>query len=202
MKLYHSHTSPYARKCAVIIHELGLGAEVEIVAATGSPLDPGSIPVALNPLGKIPLLERPNGPALYDSRVICRFLDDLGQGGLYPAAPRLWESLTLEATADGMLDAALLMVYESRLRAPEARNDAWLEGQWAKITRALDVLEARWLGHLAGPFDIGQIAIGAALGYLDLRHSARGWRDGRPGLKDWFARLSERPSMVATVPVG
>jgi glutathione S-transferase len=202
MKLYHSHTSPYARKCAVILHELGLLSKVQIVAATGSPMDPGSIPVALNPLGKIPLLERPEGPALYDSRVICRFLDDLGKGGLYPAAPRLWDSLTLEATGDGILDAALLMVYEGRLRAPEAQNPAWVEGQWAKIGRALDVVETRWMAHLAGPLDIGQIAMGCALGYLDLRHDARGWRKGRPGLDQWFARLSERPSFAATVPVG
>ena len=201
MKLYHSHTSPYARKCAVVIRELALDAQVQIVPATGSPMDPGSIPVALNPLGKIPLLERADGPALYDSRVICRYLDDLAQGGLYPAPPRLWDVLTLEATADGILDAALLMVYENRLRAPEARNPGWVEGQWGKIARALDVIEARWMAHLAGPLDMGQIAVGCALGYLDLRHDDRGWRNGRPALTGWFARFGQRPAMVATVPV-
>lgn len=201
MKLYHSHTSPYARKCVVVLHELGLLAQVQIVPATGAPHDPGSIPVVLNPLGKIPLLERADGPAIYDSRVICRFLDDLGGGGLYPAAPRLWDSLTLEATADGMLDAALLLVYEGRLRKPEQQNEDWIAGQWSKISRALDVVEDRWMAHLAGPLDIGQVALGCALGYLDLRHDARAWRNGRPALAAWFARLSQRPSMIATVPV-
>lgn len=200
MRLYHSHTSPYARKCAVVIHELGLS-QVQITPATGTPMDPGSIPVALNPLGKIPLLERPDGPALYDSRVICRFLNDLGKGSLYPDAPRLWDTLTLEATADGMLDAALLMVYESRLRTPDQHNAAWVEGQWSKIARALDVLETRWMAHLAGPLDIGHIALGAALGYLDLRHDARGWRTNHPALEAWFAKISQRPAMAATVPV-
>jgi glutathione S-transferase len=201
MKLYHSPTSPYARKCAVVIRELGLAPQIEIVQASGSPSNPGSIPVALNPLGKIPLLERTDGPALYDSRVICRYLDHLGRGGLYPEGARLWDVLTLEATADGILDAALLIVYEGRLRPAEARNADWVEGQWSKIARALDVVEGRWMAHLAGPLDMGQIAIGCALGYLDLRHGDRGWRNARPALADWFARFSQRAAMAATVPV-
>jgi glutathione S-transferase len=152
--------------------------------------------VALNPLGKIPTLERAGGPALYDSRVICRYLDDLAGGRLYPEKPRLWETLTLEATAHGVAEAAVLMVYEERLRPEEARSEAWVEGQWAKVARALDALEARWMSHLAGPLDMGQIATGCALGYLDFRHGRRDWRAGRPALAAWEAKFAARPAMA------
>jgi glutathione S-transferase len=158
------------------------------------------MPVALNPLGKIPALARDDGPALYDSRVICRYLDDRAQAGLYPAS-RLWDVLTLEATADGIMDAAVLIIYESRVRPEDHRFAPWVDGQWTKIDRSLDALEQRWLSHLHGPLDMGQIAVGAALGYLDFRHDERGWRNGRPGLAAWEAVFAERPSMVATRPV-
>lgn len=200
LTLYHSPTSPYVRKVMVILHETGLLSEVAVVAAAGTPLGSGTVPVALNPLGKVPLLARPDGPALYDSRVICRYLDDRAGAGLYPAPPRLWDVLTLEATGDGILDAALLMVYEDRLRPEDRRFPDWVEGQWAKIDRALGVLEERWTATLAGPLDIGQIAVGCALGYLDLRHGARNWREGRPALSAWEAAFAARPSMAGTRP--
>ena len=200
MRLYHSPTSPYVRKVMVLLAETGQTADVTLVPAAGTPVDPGSMPVAHNPLGKVPALERDDGPALYDSRVICRFLDDRAGGRLYPTAPRLWETLTLEATADGMLDAAILMVYEARVRPEARRFEPWVEGQWAKVTRSLDAIEGRWMSHLAGPLDMGQVAVGCALGYLDFRHSDRAWRDGRPALADWSAAFAARDSMAATVP--
>ena len=200
MKLYHSPTSPYVRKVLVLLAETGQSGAVELVATAGTPVDPGTMPLAQNPLGKIPALERPEGPALYDSRVICRYLDDRAGGRMYPAAPRLWDSLTLEATADGILDAAILMVYEWRVRPEDRRHEPWVEGQWAKVARALDTIEARWMSHLNGPLDIGQIAVGCALGYLDFRHDARGWRNGRPALAAWEKAFAARPSMAATVP--
>ena len=156
----------------------------------------------MNPLGKIPALVLGDGTALYDSRVICRYLDDRAGAGLYPAAPRLWRTLTLEATADGILEAALLIVYEWRLRSEELRLAPWVEGQWAKIARALDMLETRWQDHLAGPLDIGQIALGCALSYLDFRHGAREWRNGHPGLAAWHDGFAARPGMMATAPQG
>lgn len=200
MRLFHSTTSPFVRKVMVTLHETGQTGDVTLVPAMGTPVDPGSMPLGQNPLGKIPALERDDGPAIYDSRVICRFLDDRARANLYPS-PRQWEVLTLEATADGIMDAAVLMVYESRVRPEENRFAPWVDGQWAKIGRALDALEQRWLSHLNGPLDMGQIAVGAALGYLDFRHADRGWRSGRPGLAAWAAVFAERPSMVATRPV-
>lgn len=200
MRLYHSPTSPYARKVTVLLAETGQTGAVTLVAVAGTPLDTGTMPLAHNPLGKIPALERAEGGALYDSRVICRYLDDRAGGRLYPAAPRLWDTLTLEATADGMLDAAILMVYETRVRPEPLRFVEWSEGQWAKIRRALDTVEDRWLAHLAGPLDIGQIALGCALGYLDFRHGGRDWRQGRPGLAAWYGGFAARDSMAATTP--
>ena len=201
MKLYHSPTTPFGRKVLVLILETGIGAQVEVVAASGTPMASGSIPIGLNPLGKIPALERDDGGVLYDSRVICRYLDDLAGAGLYGPAPKLWDVLVLEATADGMLDAAILMVYEVRLRPEDRRFPDWVEGQWAKVARALDAIEERWAAHLAGPLDMGQIALGCALGYLDFRHGERDWRAGRPMLAAWNAGFVKRPSMQATVPV-
>lgn len=201
MRLYFSPTSPYVRKVMVLLHETGQMAEVELVSGSGSPIDPGTAPLEANPLGKVPALERAEGPALYDSRVICQYLDARAGAGLYPEGARRWDTLTVEATGDGILDAALLMVYEGRLRPEELRFAPWVEGQWAKVARALDVLETRWMPHLEGPLDAGQIAVGCALGYLDFRHDARGWRNGRPHLAAWAAGFAARPSMMATVPV-
>ena len=199
MKLMHSTTSPYVRKVDVLLRESGLIDQVTYTPGSGTPLVPNSETLNVNPLGKVPALLRDDGPALYDSRVICRFFDDMAGGKFYPAS-RLYEVLTLEATADGILDAALLMVYEGRLRPEEKRFEDWVEGQWAKIDRTLDALNDRWMSHLHGPLDMGQIAVGCALGYLDLRHDARNWRKDRDPLAAWFEVFAKRDSMIATVP--
>ena len=201
MQLYTSPTTPFGRKVMVQIRESGLADRIEEIAVAGSPLDPGSLPLAQNPLGKIPaLVPAEGGAAIYDSRVICRYLDDRAKAGLYPTGAALWDTLVLEAAADGILDAALLMVYEWRLRPEELRFAPWVEGQWAKIDRALTMIESRLLPQVQGPLDMGQIALACALGYLDFRHGARGWRTDRPHLAAWEAAFALRPSMQATRP--
>jgi len=202
MKLHHNPASPYVRKVRILLAETGQTDQVALAPVAGHPTDPGTMPVGINPLGKVPTLERDEGPALYDSRVICRYLDDRAGGRLYPAAPRLWETLTLEATADGIMDAALLMIYEGRSRPEDKRDAAWVEAQWTKVARALDVLEARWLPFLKGPFDIGQAALVCALGYLDFRHGARDWRTGHPEVSAWYDAALSRDSVRATMPEG
>jgi glutathione S-transferase len=194
MKLLQAGASPFARKCRVTLIETGLeGVEVVDVATSPKATDPSV--AAANPLGKIPVLVRADGPALHDSRVICRFLDARAGAGLYPEA-RLWDVMTLEATADGIMDAAVLLTYQGRF----GEGEHWIDGQWDKVARALDALEARWIPNLAGPLGMGQIAVGCALGYLDFRHDARRWRDGRPSLAGWEERFRERASMRATAP--
>lgn len=200
MKLYHAPASPFVRKVMVLLHEANATDRVTLVPAAGHPLDPGTMPVDRNPLGKIPALERPDGPTLYDSRVITRYLDDLLAARLYPAAPRLWDTLTIEATGDGMAESAVLMRYEVSVRPEPSRSAAWVEAQWAKIDRALSALEDRWMSHLAGPVDMGHIAVGCALGYIDFRHAERDWRAAHPALAAWFATFDARPAMQATAP--
>lgn len=199
MKLISSGTSPFVRKVHVLLHETGQMDDLEIVTARTSPFDTAPEVASANPLGKIPALIRDEGPTIYDSRVICRFLDDRAQSNLYPQG-RLWETLTLEATADGIMEAAVLMLYEHRLRPAEAVLESWVDAQWDKIDSAVTALNARWVSHLRGPLDMGQIAIGCALAYLDFRHDARGWRKGNDALDDWFALFSQRDSMQATQP--
>ena len=200
MKLYHSPTTPFGRKVMVLILETGIASRVDVISASGTPLATGSMPLDRNPLGKIPALQLDDGSTIYDSRVICRYLDDLTGAGLYPAKPKLWQTLKLEATADGILDAAILMAYELRLRPEDKRFPDWLEAQWAKIARALDAAEAGWIDHLSGPLDMAQIALACALTYLDFRHAARDWRQTRPLLAKWEAAFAARPSMQATLP--
>lgn len=201
MQLFTSPTTPFGRKVMVLIHESGLADQVQVQTVAGSPLDPGSMPLDQNPLGKIPaLIPDDGGPALYDSRVICRYLDHVSGAGLYPAGPDLWPVLTLEATADGMLEAALLMVYEMRLRPEALRFAPWVEGQWAKVARALDAIEARGMVLLEGRLTMAHVAVAVALSYLDFRHAERHWRQDRPRLAAWEQEFSARASMVSTRP--
>lgn len=200
MQLHHSATSPFVRAVMVLLHEAGAADTVTLVPTTGSPVDAGTMPVDRNPLGKMPVLVTDEGTALYDSRVICRWIDARHGLGLYPAGEALWPALTLEALAHGIMEAGVLIVYESRTRPEALRHEPWVEGQWAKIARALDALEAGGATQLRGPLDIGQVALGCALGHLDLRHAARDWQAARPGLADWWAAFDARPSMAATRP--
>jgi len=201
MRLLISPASPYVRKVRVLLREAGRAADVEeiTVATTAFATDPQVM--AANPLGKIPALILDDGSTLYDSRVITRYLDARFDAGLYPEAA-LWDVLRQEATGDGILDCALAMTYELRFRTPEMQSPEWLDAQWAKIARALDHLEAEAGAQLGGDLTMGQVAVACALGYLDLRHDARGWRTGHPRLAAWAAELSDRPSMQDTAPVG
>ena len=199
MKLLSADTSPFARKVRVLLHEANLTDDVEVISAATTPFDTNAAVAAANPMGKVPTLLRSDAPALYDSRVITRFLDDYAVSGLYPVS-RLWDTLTLEATADGIMDAAVAMAYEKRLRPPEMQSEDWQDAQWKKVAGATAVINQRWMSHLSGPMDISHIAIGCALAYLDLRHDDRGWRKGNDALDDWFAVFAERDSMKATAP--
>jgi glutathione S-transferase len=199
MQLMYSPASPYVRKVRVVLHETRQTDEVELVSVATTPTQPAPELAAAHPTRKIPALVRPDGCTLYDSRVITRFLDARAGGKLYPDR-HIWETLTLEATGDAIMDAATLIVYEGRCRPENTQDKGWIEAQWGKVENALDTLNERWMSHLAGPLDAGQIAVGCALGYLDFRHDARGWRKGRDSLDDWFAVFAERDSMKATRP--
>jgi glutathione S-transferase len=199
VKLFYSPYSPFARKVLVLAEERGLA--VERVATQVSPVERNHALAAHNPAAKLPTLLLPDGTALFDSRVIAEYLDALPGGArFFPAPPARWAALTLQSLADEMLDACLLLRYETLVRPESARWPAWLTEQRAKVDGSLDALEARWLDHLAGPLDIGVVAVGCALGYLDLRFPDHAWRERRPKLAGWYAGLQERPSMKVTAP--
>ncbi|MBL4807135.1 MAG: glutathione S-transferase [Rhodobacteraceae bacterium] len=201
MKLFYSPTSPYVRKVLIALIETSQRDDVELISVKVSPFNSGDQVPDNNPLGKIPCLIRANGQPIYDSRVICRYLDTLHDGAkLYPDGENLWDTLTLEATADGLNDAAILMAYEKMLRPEEQQSADWIEAQWSKIARTLDALESNWMDHLTGTPDMAVYAIAAALGYLDLRHDGRNWRETCPNLAAWEADFAKRPAMVDTLP--
>ncbi|MEO0033999.1 MAG: hypothetical protein RLZZ501_22 [Pseudomonadota bacterium] len=199
MKLRTSATSPYVRKVWILAHETGLADRIEPVPTNA--WDPATDLPADNPLGKVPTLLTEGGEALYDSPVICDYLDSLHDGPrLIPAGGgQRWVQKRLEALADGILDAALVVRNETTLRPADKRWPDWVERQQRAIARALDRLEEETPGW-GETFLLGQIAVVAALGYLDFRFPEPDWRGGRPALAAWFARVSRRPSVAATVP--
>lgn len=199
MLLRHSHTSPFVRKVSVLLHETGLIGRVRFETVDGWS-EPAAL-IADNPLSMVPTLVLDDGSVLYDSRVICDYLDQLHAGApMVPAqGDARWRALREQALADGMLECAVLIFLE-RVKRPEAmRWDWWLALKQRAITRALDALEVQADG-LAGRVDLGSISIAVALGYLDLRGAVGEWRDGRPRLAAWFAGFRTRPSMIATAP--
>lgn len=203
MQLLYARPSPFVRKVMVLLEEAGKTDEVELIEGHGSPTAPNNAITAVNPIGKIPCLIPKEGMVIYDSRVITRYLDNRFLTGFYPSDDRLWPTLTLEALADGMLDAAVLCVYETRCREEAIRSADWVAGQRGKIARGLDAVEADWMDHLAGSVCMGHIAMGCVLGYLDFRSELGGWpdwRDGHPQLAQWGETFLNRASMKATAP--
>jgi glutathione S-transferase len=201
MKLYVAPTSPFGRKAAIVIAERGLESRVRQEPATVSPVSRNNEVARDNPLGKIPTLVLDDGSTLFDSPVICEYLDSLdGEPRFFPASgPARWAALKRQALADGLMDAAVLLRYEQALRPEPLRWVDWIAGQQAKIAGALDALEADAPSFGSG-FDIGHIATACALGYLDLRFAHLGWRNGHPALAAWFANVSQRPSLISTFP--
>ncbi len=198
MKLYFSPTSPYVRKCLVVAHELGLVGRIELLAGNAHPVHRDATIVAANPLGKVPTLICDDGRVLYDSRVICEYLDDLGGGALFPrSGTARWRALTLQALADGMLDAALLARYEDVARPEPLRWADWRAGQLDKVATSMAALDAA-PAQLQDRVDIGTLGLACALGYLDLRFAELSWREHYPAVARWHAQFSQRASMQAS----
>lgn len=208
-KLSGSLASPYVRKVRVLIEEKGLQSQVKLMTLALSPIAPDKALSAKNPLGKIPLLECPDGSLLYDSRVICEYLDGLSESPrLIPASgPERWSVLRLQALADGILDAGVLIRYETFLRPEAFRWAEWLIGQGQKVQAALDQLEQEVNSFSTAP-DLGNIAVACAFGWLHFRKPlaalpglqeplAEAW----PQLQAWYENFSQRPSLQATLPI-
>lgn len=202
MTLFHNAASPYVRKVLVFLHETGQQQRVELHTVALTPTSPNAEVIASNPAGKIPALRLADGSLLHDSRVIVDYLDHQHVGE--PLIPRegasRWRRLTLASLADAVLDAALLIRYETVLRPQEKHWAEWLDGQQQKILRALGEFEAAASAELPSRFDVASISVACALGYLDFRQPDLGWRKSFPALATWYAEVSQRPSMLATQP--
>ena len=202
MTLFHNSVSPFVRKVMVLLHETGQQDRVALQDCVLTPVSPDLMLNEDNPLGKIPALRLADGNVIHDSRVILDYLDHQHVGN--PLIPRdgsaRWRRLTLASLADGIMDAAVLIRYEVALRAPEKHWDEWLDGQREKIRRGLALLEADAIAELTSHFDVAAISVACALGYLDLRHPDLEWRTTNPKLANWYFEVSQRASMLATMP--
>ena len=198
MKLAYSPNSPYVRKCVALAIQRGIDKQVELW--TVGTTDPALLKV--NPLSKVPTLVLDDGTALYDSPVICEYLDSVGDGPKMfpPVGPARWKALRQEALGDGILDATQPRRREIALPQDEGRQ-TYIALQQGKVKAALAVLEAEAdsLGMLT---NIGEITIACALGYMDFRYANEPWRPGHPKLEAWYAKVAAMPAMARTVPPG
>ena len=197
MKLFHAPASPFVRKVMACAIAREIDRQIMPIAANPHASPPELL--AANPLSKVPCLLTTDGVALFDSPVICEYLDSI-EDGTTPMFPRTgrarWVALKQQAMADGIMDAAVLRRGEGA-KPKEAGRDALLARQQAAIDRALDQFE-RELPHKA--IDIGTISVGCALGYLDFRFAGEPWRPRRPNLAVWFEAFGANPCMRRTVP--
>lgn len=200
MRLWVNPASPFARKVRVLARETGLDGRIEEISVMVSPVKAHPDLARENPLVKIPALTTEEG-TLYDSPVICEYLDSLHGGTpLFPrAGPERWRQLRLQALGDGILDAAVLMRYESAVRPQPLQWSEWVAGQLGKVRGGLDALE-RECGGWGQRFGIGELTAACVMGYLDFRFPDVEWRKARPALEEWYAGISLRPSMKATAP--
>ncbi|MCI5046381.1 MAG: glutathione S-transferase N-terminal domain-containing protein [Aquisalinus sp.] len=195
MQLIISPTSPYARKARIVAIEKGLEDRVEIINT--NPLAPEAQQTVRNPLGKVPCLVLEDGDLLFDSPVICAYLNSLSSDPeLFPQGENRWRAERAQALGDGIIDAAFNMVLESR-RTDSEQSAYWMERWRGVILRGVAAAEED-LASYSGGFDIGLIAYASALGYLDFRHPEIAWRDNHADLAVWFEDISARRSMSAT----
>jgi glutathione S-transferase len=198
MKLRYGAASPFARKCVLSAHVLGLADRITLVDNTA---DPGDAIRARNPLNKIPMLLTDDGEAIFDSPVILEYLDHLAGGGkILPKEPKArFRALVQQALADGLMDAAILVMYEGRFREPDQHSPKWVAMQQGKVDKALQALEADVPGD---DVTVGTITIACALGYLDFRFQGE-WRKAHPKLAKWQDGFAARvPAYNKTQPSG
>lgn len=201
MELYYASTSAYVRKVMVCAQLLGLAPEITLLASAAHPIERDARIAAFNPLAKVPALRTEQGLCLYDSRVICEYLNHRAAGQLLPAdGEARWLCLTRQALGDGLLDAALLARYETSARPLEKQWSAWRDAQLTKVAAALAAIEQQAEAFSRTPDDLGLIAIGCALGYLDFRFAELNWRATHPQSAAWFALFDAHPAMAATRP--
>ena len=199
MKLHWSPKSPYVRKVMICAHELGMLPKLELVRSVAAMLKPNEALMADKPLSKIRTLVREDGRALFDSVVICEYLNEQAKGTLFPPQGEArWQALRWHAFGDGLFDALILWRNE---REREQPLKALLEAFELKTRACLELLDGEAEALASAPFSIGQVTLGCALGYIDYRFDSLGWRELAPRLAAWFATLQARPSFQSTEPI-
>lgn len=201
MKLWYSPASPFVRKVLILAHETGVISQLELVDAATTAINPNDDLAKDNPLGKIPTLVTDDGLSVFDSSVICEYLDGLHDGEkMIPlSGEERLNSLVTQSLGNGIMEAAVAIRYEQFLRPEDKQWQDWIDGQFRKISQSLDVAET-WRGARIQDIHIGSIAVASALSYLDFRHEGFDWREGRPVLTQMLATFSERSSMTETDP--
>lgn len=197
LQLHWSPRSPYVRKVMIVVHELGLADRIELTRSVAVTTDPNPEIMAVNPLNKIPTLVLEDGRALYDSRVICEYLaHGCGRAAFFRPDDRYFETLRRQALGDGLLDLMIAWRGE-RLRPQEIRSALHERAFGLKLDRCLTVLEAEAEALAQDPFDIGHVAIGCALAYVDFRFPDRNWQAGHARLARWHEAFEARPAALA-----
>jgi glutathione S-transferase len=202
VKLYWSSRSPFARKVMVFAHEAGLAGRIETVRTLVSMTKPNRDLMQVNPLGKIPTLLADDGTVLFDSLVICEYLDTLHGGArLIPQVPeKRWQALRWHSLGNNMLDNLVLWRNEI-LRPAQQQSPDTLAAFELKIRAAVAMLDSEATALEKTPVGIGHVAIACALGYIDFRFPALAWRDANKKIAAWYAGFSQRPSIRSTMPV-
>ncbi len=199
LKLHWSPKSPYVRKVMVCAHELGVLEKLTLERSVAAMLKPNSKLMADNPLSKIPTLVREDGGTLFDSVVICEYLNDLADGPLFPTQGEAkWQALRWHAFGDGLLDALILWRNERERAVP---LPALIDAFELKAQASLTLLDDEAERLTQAPFSIGHVAIACALGYIDYRFDAMGWRQQAPRLAQWFEQMEARASFRDTAPI-
>ena len=199
MKLVYSPPSPFVRKVITLIYHANLNDRIELINVKTTALSVAEEARAANPLGKIPVMILEDGKAIFDSRVITRYLDNFAGSNLYPQ-DKIYDILTLEALADGIMESAVSITYESKLRPQNEQSPSWMEAQWSKVLHAVKALDDEQFKAMDSDMNMGQIAVACALGYLDFRHEARKWRSGHPNLASWNDKMMKLPALIKTIP--
>ena len=201
MKLHWSPRSPFVRKVMICAHETGLAGRLQLVRTTVAMTEPNPELMRDNPLSKIPTLITDAGDTLYDSHVICEYLDSLHSGEkLFPAAgEQRWQVLRRHALGDNLLDALVLWRNE-RIRPDAQRSSDLIAAFDSKLQATLDTYEREGAAPATGWLEIDDITLGCVLGYLDFRFSDIPWRPGRAGLAHWYQGFAERTSAKMTWP--
>lgn len=181
----------------IALHEKGLAEQVECIRTGVDPLIPHDAFMDVNPLSKIPTLELEDGQIIFDSHVICRWADSFGKSATVLFPDHLIAERD-EALGDGLMDIAVQLLVESRLRPAELRSDTMIDAYMRKIDRILNWIESRFDVLAKRPLDIGHLSIGVALCYLDFRFAQEDWRRGRMKLAAWHEIFCQRPSVLAT----